>query len=203
MSALYLAGIAVISVVAQWLAWAFRVPAILFLLLFGLTLGPVTSFLDPDALLGDLLFPVVSLSVAVILFEGAMTLHFKDLKGLGKVVRNLCSIGMFATFAVIALSAYWILDLDWRVAAVLGAILVVTGPTVIAPLLNSMRPTQDIDRILRWEGIIIDPIGALFAVLIFEAVFTSLFGFVSQKTTLKCPLTTRELSSSLIRSRMY
>lgn len=170
MSALYLAGIAVIGVVAQWLAWAFRVPAILFLLLFGLTLGPVTSFLDPDALLGDLLFPVVSLSVAVILFEGAMTLHFKDLKGLGKVVRNLCSIGMFATFAVIALSAYWILDLDWRVAAVLGAILVVTGPTVIAPLLNSMRPTQDIDRILRWEGIIIDPIGALFAVLIFEAV---------------------------------
>ncbi|KZY41266.1 sodium:proton exchanger, partial [Pseudoalteromonas shioyasakiensis] len=116
------------------------------------------------------LFPVVSLSVAVILFEGSLTLHFRELKGIGKVVRNLCSIGMITTCLVISLSAYWILELNWRVAAVLGAVLVVTGPTVIAPLLNSMRPNQDIDRILRWEGIVIDPIGALFAVLVFEAV---------------------------------
>ena len=170
MSAIYIAGIALCSVLAQWVAWAFRVPAILFLLLTGLLLGPFSGVLDPDALLGDLLFPVVSLSVAVILFEGALTLHFRELKGIGKVVRNLCSIGMIATCVVISLSAYWLLELNWRVAAVLGAVLVVTGPTVIAPLLNSMRPTQDIDRILRWEGIVIDPIGALFAVLVFEAV---------------------------------
>lgn len=159
MSAIYIAGIALCSVLAQWVAWGFRVPAILFLLLTGLVLGPATGMLDPDALLGDLLFPVVSLSVAVILFEGSLTLHFRELKGIGKVVRNLCSIGMIATCIVISLSAYWILELNWRVAAVLGAVLVVTGPTVIAPLLNSMRPTQDIDRILRWEGIVIDPIG--------------------------------------------
>lgn len=170
MSAIFIAGIALCSVIAQWFAWIFRVPAILFLLLTGLLLGPATSFLKPDLLLGDLLFPVVSLSVAIILFEGSLTLHFKELKGIGKVVRNLCSVGMFATCIVISISAYFLLDLDWRVAAVLGAVLVVTGPTVIAPLLNSMRPTQDIDRILRWEGIVIDPIGALFAVLVFEAV---------------------------------
>ncbi|MFY8274013.1 cation:proton antiporter [Pseudoalteromonas sp. SSDWG2] len=170
MSAIYIAGIALCSVFAQWLAWAFRVPAILFLLLTGLLLGPATSLLKPDELLGDLLFPVVSLSVAIILFEGALTLHFRELKGIGKVVRNLCSVGMLATFAVIGASAYGLLELDWRVAAVLGAVLVVTGPTVIAPLLNAMRPTQDIDRVLRWEGIVIDPIGALFAVLVFEAV---------------------------------
>ncbi len=170
MSAIYIAGIALCSVIAQWLAWTFRVPAILFLLLTGLLLGPATSYLKPDELLGDLLFPVVSLSVAIILFEGALTLHFRELKGIGKVVRNLCSIGMIVTFAVISTSAYWLLDLDWRVAAVLGAVLVVTGPTVIAPLLNAMRPTEDIDRVLRWEGIVIDPIGALFAVLVFEAV---------------------------------
>ena len=170
MSAIYIAGIALCSVLAQWVAWAFRVPAILFLLLTGLVLGPFSGILEPDALLGDLLFPVVSLSVAVILFEGSLTLHFRELKGIGKVVRNLCSIGMITTCLVISLSAYWILELNWRVAAVLGAVLVVTGPTVIAPLLNSMRPTQDIDRILRWEGIVIDPIGALFAVLVFEAV---------------------------------
>jgi len=170
MSAIFIAGIALCSVLAQWVAWAFRVPAILFLLLTGLILGPFSGVLEPDALLGDLLFPVVSLSVAVILFEGSLTLHFRELKGIGKVVRNLCSIGMITTCLVISLSAYWILELNWRVAAVLGAVLVVTGPTVIAPLLNSMRPNQDIDRILRWEGIVIDPIGALFAVLVFEAV---------------------------------
>ncbi|WP_440055090.1 cation:proton antiporter [Pseudoalteromonas sp. T1lg65] len=170
MSAIYIAGIAVCSVLAQWLAWAFKVPAILFLLLVGLALGPFSGTLDPDLLLGDLLFPVVSLSVAVILFEGSLTLHFKELKGIGKVVRNLCSIGMLTTFAIISLSAIYILELNWQVAAVLGAVLVVTGPTVIAPMLNAMRPDKDIDRILRWEGIVIDPIGALFAVLVFEAV---------------------------------
>ncbi|MBQ4848590.1 sodium:proton antiporter [Pseudoalteromonas sp. MMG012] len=170
MSAIYIAGIALCSVFAQWLAWVFKVPAILFLLLVGLLLGPISGQLSPDDLLGDLLFPIVSLSVAVILFEGALTLHFRELKGIGKIVRNLCSIGMLATFIIIALSGYFILNLDWRVAGVLGAVLVVTGPTVIAPMLNAMRPTQDIDRVLRWEGIVIDPIGALFAVLVFEAV---------------------------------
>lgn len=170
MSALYIAGVALCSVVAQWIAWFFKVPAILFLLVIGLLLGPVFSVLDPDALFGDLLFPLVSLAVAVILFEGSLTLHFKELKGLEKVVRNLCSIGMLATFVVISIAAYWVLNLDWRVAVVLGAVLVVTGPTVIAPLLNAMRPSKEVDKVLRWEGIVIDPIGALFAVIVFEAV---------------------------------
>ncbi|MBE0364383.1 hypothetical protein PULV_a2708 [Pseudoalteromonas ulvae UL12] len=170
MTAIYIAGIALCSVMAQWLAWTVKVPAILFLLITGLLLGPVFSVLDPDAVFGDLLFPLISLSVAVILFEGSLTLHFKELKGIGKVVRNLCSIGMVATAIILGLSCYWLLGLDWRVAAVIGAVLVVTGPTVTAPLLNAMRPTKEIDRILRWEGIVIDPIGALFAVLVFEAV---------------------------------
>lgn len=101
MIALSLAGIALISLLAQWLAWSLRVPAILFLLLSGLLLGPMTGMLDPDALLGELLFPLVSLSVAIILFEGALTLHLTELKGIGKVVRNLCSTGMVTSFAVI------------------------------------------------------------------------------------------------------
>ncbi|MEW7866703.1 cation:proton antiporter [Aeromonas diversa] len=170
MTALVLAGIALVSVLAQWLAWALRLPAILFLLLTGLLLGPVGGLLDPDALLGDLLFPLVSLSVAVILFEGALTLHLAELKGIGKVVRNLCSTGMLASFAVIAGAGYGLLGLDLRVALLLGAVLVVTGPTVIAPMLNVIRPVKEVDRILRWEGIVIDPIGALFAVLVFEAI---------------------------------
>ncbi|WP_372883214.1 cation:proton antiporter [Psychromonas sp.] len=170
MTALIFAAIAFVSVGAQWLAWSLKVPAILFLLFTGLLLGPGLGLLSPDNLLGDLLFPVISLSVGIILFEGALTLHFKELKGIGRVVRNLCSIGMLVTFAVIGLSAYWLLDLDWRVAAIVGAVLVVTGPTVIAPMLNTMKPVKEVDSILRWEGIVIDPIGALFAVLIFGAV---------------------------------
>ncbi|HAU4968659.1 TPA: sodium:proton antiporter, partial [Aeromonas hydrophila] len=114
MIALSLAGIALVSVLAQWLAWSLRVPAILFLLLTGLLLGPVSGLLDPDALLGDLLFPLVSLSVAIILFEGALTLHLAELKGIGKVVRNLCSVGMLASFAVIGSAGYFLLGLDWR-----------------------------------------------------------------------------------------
>ena len=121
MIALSLAGIALVSVLAQWLAWSLRVPAILFLLLTGLTLGPVSGLLDPDALLGDLLFPLVSLSVAIILFEGALTLHLAELKGIGKVVRNLCSTGMLVSFAVIGSAGYFLLGLDWRVATMLGA----------------------------------------------------------------------------------
>ena len=77
---------------------------------------------------GDLLFPLVSLSVAIILFEGALTLHLTELKGIGKVVRNLCSTGMVTSFAVIGGASYFLLGLDWRVAMVLGAVLVVTGP---------------------------------------------------------------------------
>ena len=124
MITLSLAGIALISLLAQWLAWSVRVPAILFLLLSGLLLGPVTGVLDPDQLLGELLFPLVSLSVAIILFEGALTLHLTELKGIGKVVRNLCSTGMLVSFAVIGAASYWLLGLDWRVAMVLGAVLV-------------------------------------------------------------------------------
>jgi NhaP-type Na+/H+ or K+/H+ antiporter len=184
MITLSLAGIALVSLLAQWLAWSLRVPAILFLLLAGLLLGPISGLLDPDALLGDLLFPMVSLSVAIILFEGALTLHLTELKGIGKVVRNLCSIGMLATFAVIAITGYFLLGLDIRVAMVLGAVLVVTGPTVVAPMLNVIRPSTEINRILRWEGIIIDPIGALFAVLIFEAVLLGSRGDLVSHTLL-------------------
>jgi NhaP-type Na+/H+ or K+/H+ antiporter len=84
--AITLTGIVVAGIFAQWLAWRIKVPAILFLLLIGLVLGPVTGLLQPNALLGDLLFPLVSLAVSVILFEGALTLRFAELKGVGSVV---------------------------------------------------------------------------------------------------------------------
>lgn len=167
---LLLVIITISSLAAQWLAWLIRLPAILPLLLFGLILGPLTGVLNPDALFGDLLFPLVSLSVAIILFEGALTLRFDEIRGLGGVVRNLVSVGMLVTFAVISFTCWWLLDLAPELAALVGAVTVVTGPTVIAPLMRVVRPNAAINQVLRWEGIVIDPVGAIFTLLVFEFI---------------------------------
>ncbi|WP_068872179.1 cation:proton antiporter [Edwardsiella tarda] len=158
------------ALLAQWAAWSLRLPAILLLLLFGIALGPVTHLVQPDRLFGELLFPLVSLSVAIILFEGALTLRREEIRGLGGVVRNLVSIGMLATFVVISLACWWLLRLPPELAALIGAVTVVTGPTVIAPLMRVVRPNARVNQVLRWEGIIIDPIGAIFTLLVFEFI---------------------------------
>jgi CPA1 family monovalent cation:H+ antiporter len=165
-----LAAILVAGVTAQWLAWRTRLPAILFLLGLGLVAGPLTGVLDPDALFGDLLFPFVSLAVAVILFEGALTLRFEEIRGLAAVVRNLVTLGAVITWALVALAAHLLVGLDPGIALLFGALVVVTGPTVIVPMLRTVRPTERIASTLRWEGIVIDPLGALLAVLVFQAV---------------------------------
>jgi NhaP-type Na+/H+ or K+/H+ antiporter len=165
-----LASIIVLGIGARWLAWRLRLPAILFLLIFGLVAGPVTGFLDPDSLLGNLLLPVVSLSVAVILFEGGLNLSLRELPQIGRVLRNLVSLGAAVTWVISAGAAYLLVDLDIALAVLLGAILVVTGPTVIGPLLRDIRPAGQVGPILRWEGMVIDPVGAMLAVLVFEAI---------------------------------
>jgi NhaP-type Na+/H+ or K+/H+ antiporter len=165
-----LALIGILSLVCQWLGWRLRVPAILPLLLCGLLLGPGLGVLNPDALFGNLLFPIVSLGVAVILFEGALTLNFKEIKDHGRMVTHLVTIGMFITWACISVATYYLLDFTWSMALLFGALVVVTGPTVIVPMLRSVRPKTQLASILRWEGIVIDPIGALLAVLVFEYV---------------------------------
>lgn len=168
--ALVLVG--VLSIACQYGAYRVKLPAILFLLIAGILVGPVAGTLDADALFGDLLFPIVSLSVAIILFEGALTLKFRDISGHGAMVRNLCSVGVFITWLVATPIAYYTLDISLGLAALFGAIVTVTGPTVIVPMLRTVRPSSKIANILRWEGIVIDPIGALFAVLVFEFVLT-------------------------------
>ena len=168
-----LASIGVISLVCQWIAWRLRLPAILFLLVAGMLMGPVFGFLKPDVLLGEMLFPIVSLAVAVILFEGSLTLKFSEMKEHGKMVRNLLSTGVMVTWVLAPLAAKLFVDLSWGVATLFGAIVVVSGPTVIMPLLRAVRPNARISNILKWEGIVIDPIGALLAVLVFEFIISS------------------------------
>lgn len=159
-----------IGFLCQWIAWRVGLPAILFLLLAGILAGPVTGVLHPDKVLGDLLFPMVSLSVAVILFEGSLTLRFHELKGIGHVIRRLVSYGAVLALLLLAAAAHWIGGLSWELSLLFGALTCVTGPTVIAPMLRTVRPNARIANILRWEGIVIDPIGALFAVLVYEAI---------------------------------
>lgn len=169
---LILTALVVLGIAAQWLAWRIKVPAILFLLLLGLLVGPVFGWIKPDQLFGHLLFPTVSLAVAVILFEGSLTLRFNELKGVGHVVWLLVSVGAAVTWAIASLAAYQFVGLDPWMAALFGTLVVVTGPTVIVPLLRIVRPSTKVATILRWEGIVIDPIGAMLAVLVFELLVT-------------------------------
>ncbi len=167
-----------LGIAAQWIAWRLKLPSILLLLLFGFLLGLVAGdradlpgLTLPDEVIGTtLLFPLVSMAVAVIMFEGGMTLQFHELKETGTVLLRLVTLGALVAWLCIATLAYWLLAMDMRVAALTGAVLVVTGPTVIVPLLRHVRPDRRISSLVKWEGIIIDPVGAVLAVLVFDAL---------------------------------
>ncbi len=165
-----LAALVALGTSASWVAWHLRFPSILLLLVVGVLTGPVTGLINPDALLGDLLFPAVSLSVAVILFEGGLSLDVAELREIGGAVRNLATVGVLVTWVLATLSGYLFLEVEWALSVLLGAILVVTGPTVIVPLLRHVRPTERVGSTMKWEGIVNDPLGAILAVLVFEAI---------------------------------
>jgi NhaP-type Na+/H+ or K+/H+ antiporter len=165
-----LASVVILGIASQWLAWRLQLPSILLLLLAGFLAGPVTGFLNADDLLGDLLFPLVSISVALILFEGGLTLRISEYLEVRRAVRNLVTVGALVTWVIAGAAAALILGLDLPLAILLGAILVVTGPTVIGPLLRHVRPHPRVGSVAKWEGIMIDPIGATLAVLVFEAI---------------------------------
>ncbi len=179
-----LAGIGVLGIACQWLAWVARLPAILFLLLCGIIVGPATGLLKPDELFADLLFPIVSLSVAVILFEGSLTLKLHDIRGLAAVVRNLITVGALITWLITAVVTHYLIDFPYELAFLFGAVVIVTGPTVIMPMLRTVRPNAKIANILRWEGIVIDPLGALLAVLVFDFIISSQSGHALETVSL-------------------
>ena len=166
-----LVSVAVLGGAAQWLGWRLRLPAILLLLIFGMAAGPDGVGLVPtDAMFGDLLLPFVAVSVAVLLFEGALTLHLPELGEQFRIVAKLVSVGAGVTWVLAAAAAHFVLDLSWPLAILMGAVLTVTGPTVVLPLLRQIRPTGAGGAVLKWEGILIDPVGAVLAVLVFEAL---------------------------------
>lgn len=170
---LALGSVGAAALLSQWLAWRLRLPAILFLLISGILIGPIFGMLDPERLFGPLLFPLVSLSVALILFEGSLTLRLDEWREIGSVVRRMVTWGALCTWGVIALATHYLLHFTWEMALLFGTLTLVTGPTVIVPMLRVVRPNSTIANILRWEGIVIDPLGALLAVVVYSFIAAS------------------------------
>lgn len=186
-----LSGIVILGILAQWVAWKLKIPAILPLILIGLLVGPFAAeYLSSDGTKwiqpiyngekgffpGESLFYFVSLAISIILFEGGLTLRVKEIKNIGPVITKLITIGSTVTFFGGAVAAHYIFYLSWEMSFLFSALIVVTGPTVITPILRHIPLKQDVSAVLRWEGILIDPIGALVAVLVFEFISVDVGG---------------------------
>jgi NhaP-type Na+/H+ or K+/H+ antiporter len=182
---LELAGIIILGILAQWVAWKFKIPAILPLILIGLLVGPIAAeFLSEDKTKwiepiwngkkglfpGDGLYYFVSLSISIILFEGGLTLKRSEIKTVGPVITKLITVGSAVTFFGAGILAHLIFELSWELSFLFSGLIIVTGPTVITPILRNIPLKKDISTVLKWEGILIDPIGALVAVLVFEFI---------------------------------
>ena len=167
--AVQLAAMVGIGIGAQWLAQRLKLPSILLLLTCGILAGPLTGWVRPgEVFSSDLLGALVSLSVAIILFEGGLSLRWHEAREVGSSVVPLVTVGVVVQWAAGTIAAIWLLDLDLEVAALLGAILVLSGPTVVGPLLRHVRPKGTVGAVLKWEGIVVDPVGALLATLVYE-----------------------------------
>ena len=168
---LQLALIVALAVAGQAIAARTGIPSIILLLGLGFAAGAGLGVLDPDELLGDLLVPIVSLSVAVILFDGGLGLRVDAVpEGAQRAVLGLLTVGVAVTWALTSLAAVLVFDLGNDLNVLLGAILIVSGPTVVLPLLRFIRPRRRVGEVVRWEGILIDPIGAVLAVFVFHAI---------------------------------
>lgn len=181
---LELAGIIILGIIAQWAAWRLKLPAILPLLLIGLFVGPISTLISEDGTKwiepiwngeeglfpGESLYYFVSLAISIILFEGGLTLKRDEIRNVGPVITKLISIGSLVTFIGAGLAAYWIFGLSLQISLLFSGLIIVTGPTVISPILRNVPVKRDISTVLKWEGILIDPIGALVAVLVYEFI---------------------------------
>jgi NhaP-type Na+/H+ or K+/H+ antiporter len=181
---LELAGIIILGILAQWVAWKFKIPAILPLILIGLFVGPISTLISEDGTQwiqpiwngqeglfpGDSLFYFVSLAIGIILFEGGLTLKIGEVKKVGGVIGKLISLGSLITFIGAGVAAHFVFGLDWKISFLFSGLIIVTGPTVITPILRNIPLKKDVSAVLKWEGILIDPIGALVAVLVFEFI---------------------------------
>ncbi len=165
-----IAVIVVLGVAALWLGSRLKIPSILLLLPTGILAGPVFGWINPDEQFGDVLFPMISLGVGILLFEGGLNLRWERTTEVRSVVFRLVSIGALVTWIIGSIASYFLFDIPKGIAVLLGAVLVVSGPTVVLPLLSLVRPRRSVAEVLRWEGIVIDPVGATLSVVVLDAV---------------------------------
>jgi NhaP-type Na+/H+ or K+/H+ antiporter len=163
--------IVVLAVGSQVLASRLRIPALIVLLPVGFAAGALTGDVNPDKLLGPAFQPMVSLAVAVILYDAGLGLELRRLTGHPRrVVWRLIALGVPITIALATGMALLVLGMPSQAALMTGAILVVSGPTVVGPLLAFVRPSERVQRILAWEGSLIDPVGAILGAVIFHGI---------------------------------
>ncbi len=183
-----IALIGALGIGAQWLAWKLQRPAIVLMAIAGLIFGPLVGYLmglplpsflhdtlqtfrlDPQVDFGDVYRPMIGIAVAIILFEGGLNLKFKDLGDAKQAVIRMVIFAGPIAWGLGTLAAHYILGLEWDLAAMVGGLFIVTGPTVIMPLLRQAHLQAKPANVLKWEGIVNDPLGALFAVVVFEFI---------------------------------
>jgi NhaP-type Na+/H+ or K+/H+ antiporter len=163
-----------LAVACQIIAAKIRSPAIVLLLPVGFVAGALTTVINPDKLFGAAFPPLVSLAVAVVLFDGGLDLVTKELKGESRrVVHRLRDLGIPMTWAGAGFFGWLLLGLSWKTAVMLGAFLIVSGPTVVTPITRAARPGKKLTSILEFEGTTVDPIGAIIAVVVFNGLKSS------------------------------
>lgn len=171
--------IAVAGVAAQWLAWRLRLPAIVLLFAVGLVVGPGLQILLPGPMFGNSVRPLVSLAVAIVVFEGGLALEFRELRAAGEGVLRLTVLALPISFVLATVAAHFIGGMDWGIALLFGAITVVTGPTVVLPLLRHTRLERRAASFLKWEAIVNDPVGALLAAVVLSVLVARDHGAVA------------------------
>ncbi|MCF6410804.1 cation:proton antiporter [Pseudalkalibacillus salsuginis] len=162
--------IIVLGIGSQWLAWRFGFPAIVIMTFAGLLAGPFLGIINPQEDFGQIYNPIISAAVAIILFEGSLSLDYREIRGVGRPILRIISFGAFIAWILGSLAAHYFAGLSLAVAFVIGGLFTVTGPTVILPLLRQAKLKSRPAAILKWEGIIVDPLGALLAVFAFEII---------------------------------
>ncbi|TSI11760.1 sodium:proton antiporter [Lysinibacillus sp. BW-2-10] len=166
-----LTAVIVLGILSQWIAWRFRLPAIVVMSLAGLIVGPCLNIFNPQESFGEVFSPIISLAVAIILFEGSLSLDFREIKGFRHSIYRISTLGAFIAWILGSLAAHYLAGLSLDVAFVIGGLFIVTGPTVILPLLRQAKLKERPATILKWEGIVVDPFGALVALFALQVVF--------------------------------
>lgn len=165
-----LVAIVMLGIVSQWIAWRFKLPAIVIMSLVGLIVGPLLHLFNPEESFGELFNPIISLAVAIILFEGSLSLDIREIKGFRRSIFRISTVGSLITWITGSLAAHFLAGISLDVSFIIGGLFIVTGPTVIMPLLRQAKLKERPATILKWEGIVVDPFGALVALFAMEAV---------------------------------